>query len=334
MHDLLFSNSYPYSLERVDLDRYARQLGLDMTRFGASMDMHTHAADIDADMELARRLGATGTPMFFLNGTRLSGAQPLDRFTSIASQILTRAGSISPREIAYSEMVASPVAGGEPATPTTTRRADENDTTVYRVPVAGSPVRGSSDALVTIVEFSDFQCPFCQRVEATLDRVRTEYGRDVRIVWKNNPLPFHPNARPAAEAALEARAQQGDAGFWRFHDALYAAQREGIGREALERIAHENGLNASRFSSALDHHVHNATIDADAALAHAISSGGTPTFYINGRVLTGAQPFEAFQRAIDSARTEALRQVAQGTPRSRVYDTLIAQGATSRALQD
>ncbi|MBW2551922.1 MAG: thioredoxin domain-containing protein, partial [Deltaproteobacteria bacterium] len=89
---------------------------------------------------------------------------------------------------------------------------------VYKVPLKGNePQKGPDDALVTIVEVSDFECPFCGRVEPTIKQVVDKYGKDVRVVWLNNPLPFHKNAKPAATAALEAQAQKGDKGFWAMH---------------------------------------------------------------------------------------------------------------------
>ena len=97
-------------------------------------------------------------------------------------------------------------------------RPDKDDLTVHRIEVGRSPVRGKATAPVTIVEFADFQCPFCGRVAPTIAEVVKIYGDKVRLVWKNNPLAFHPRAEPAAEFAMDARAQKGDAGFWAAHD--------------------------------------------------------------------------------------------------------------------
>ena len=88
-------------------------------------------------------------------------------------------------------------------------------------------MRGKATAPVTIVEFADFQCPFCGRVEPTLSRSLAHYGDKVRLVWKHNPLPFHPRAEPAAELAIEARAQKGDKGFWAAHDLLFRKECQG-----------------------------------------------------------------------------------------------------------
>src|ERR1019366_9263687 len=140
----------------------------------------------------------------------------------------------------------------------------EDDTkTVFKTPVGSSPDRGSATALVTIVEFADFQCPFCARVEATLESLRHKYGDKIRIVWKNEPLPFHPNAEPAAEAALEVRAERGDAGFWSMHDKLFAAQRD-LSPDVLAKLAGEVGANPGRVRVAVKTHSRKNEIGADA----------------------------------------------------------------------
>ena len=107
----------------------------------------------------------------------------------------------------------------------------------YKIPVNDAqPSKGPKDALVTIVEFSEFQCPFCARVLPTTKEVVDTYGDKVRIVWRNNPLPFHPNAGPAAAVAMEANAQGGGEKFWAVHDVLFANQKA-LGREQLEDYA-------------------------------------------------------------------------------------------------
>jgi protein-disulfide isomerase len=102
------------------------------------------------------------------------------------------------------------------------RAARRDDKTVWKVPVdAKDPIRGPADALVTIVEWSDFQCPFCKRVEATMKQIKDSYASDVRVVWKDNPLPFHNRAKPAATLARMAFDLKGEKGFWVAHDGLY-----------------------------------------------------------------------------------------------------------------
>jgi len=152
-----------------------------------------------------------------------------------------------------------------------------------RIPVGTSPVLGPNNALVTIVEFSDFQCPFCSRVEDTVRQIRQRYGNDVRIVWKNAPLPFHDRATPAAEAAMAANAQ---GKFWEMHDVLYQNQRA-LADADLERYAQQIGLDMTRFRADMQAHRHTAAIDADKALAQRVNAQGTPNFFINGTNLVG-----------------------------------------------
>ncbi|NOY90351.1 MAG: thioredoxin domain-containing protein [Deltaproteobacteria bacterium] len=197
----------------------------------------------------------------------------------------------------------------------------------FRVPVGAQPSRGPADALVTIVEFSDFQCPFCARVVPTLEAVRERYGDDVRIVWRNTPLPFHPNARPAAVAALEAYEQAGNQGFWALHDALFANQRE-LENANLESLFVQQGLNLNKLRRAVERGTHDAVIDADLALGARVGVLGTPIFFINGRPLRGSQPLETFVTAIDAALLEARGEIQRGTPRAAVYEALTRDGLT------
>ncbi len=190
------------------------------------------------------------------------------------------------------------------------------------VPVDGSPSEGPADALVTIVVFADYQCPFCSRVQPTLAQIRETYGDDVRIVYKNNPLPFHQNAMPAAELAFEARAQRGDAGFFEAHELLYDRQQN-LSRSDLERIARDLHLDARRTRRALDDHTHRAAIQTEMDLATRVGATGTPNFFINGVQVRGAQPYEEFARVIDQQRIGATLLVASGVPRAQVYDTLM-----------
>ncbi len=165
----------------------------------------------------------------------------------------------------------------------------------------GAPSLGSASAPVTIALFSDFQCPFCARLKPTLEAVLAENPGRVRVVWRNYPLPFHADARLAAEAALEAQAQGGDGMFWQMHEKLFENPRA-LDRASLERYARELGLDGARFARALDTHVHGPAIDADIAAADATGlSMGTPTCFVNGRAVQGAQPLSVFRDAVARA---------------------------------
>ncbi len=151
---------------------------------------------------MAKKLGIDGTPAFLVNGELVSGAQPIGVFAKVVDAELAKASALGATGVAVDKIYATLAETNVKAEMEDAKKhqADEEkpDTNVYKVPVGKSPVRGAKDAPVTIIEFSDFQCPYCRAVEDTLKQVRAKYGKDVRLVWKNDPLPFHPRAEPAA----------------------------------------------------------------------------------------------------------------------------------------
>ncbi|MEI8255425.1 MAG: thioredoxin domain-containing protein, partial [Deltaproteobacteria bacterium] len=181
-------------------------------------------------------------------------------------------------------------------------RAPQRDSAL--IPVGDSPRRGPDDALVTVVEFADFECPYCGRVEPTLRALAAQYGADIRFVWKDSPLPSHHRAPLAAEAAREAYAQRGSEGFFAMHDLLFANQRL-IELDDLVSYAEQLGLDVPRFRSALEQHVHADAVSADVALARVLHVTGTPAFAINGTWITGARPRREFVAAIDAVLARA-----------------------------
>ncbi|HXK11742.1 MAG TPA: thioredoxin domain-containing protein [Vicinamibacteria bacterium] len=167
----------------------------------------------------------------------------------------------------------------------------------YRVPVevGSAPVRGNPKAPVTVVEFSDFQCPFCGRARPTVARVRETYGDRLRWVFRHFPLDFHAQAQKAGEAAACA----GDQGkFWEMHDLLWANNAK-LQVADLKAHAATLGLDAAAFDQCLDSGRDAALVASDVAAGQGYGVSGTPAFFVNGRLLTGAQPFDAFAQVID-----------------------------------
>lgn len=160
---------------------------------------------------------------------------------------------------------------------------------------AADPVRGVASAPVTIIEFSDYQCPFCGRVNPTLEQVRKAYGDKVKIIFKDFPLPNHPQAPKAAEAA-HCAGEQGK--YWELHDHMFANQRA-LNVPDLKQYAATLGLDAAKFNQCLDSGKHAGLVAAGTAQGERMGVNSTPTLYINGRPLIGAQPFEAFKQIID-----------------------------------
>jgi len=164
-----------------------------------------------------------------------------------------------------------------------------------KVADAGFASHGPANAPIVLVEFSDFQCPFCQRAEPTVEQVLKTYGDKIRFVYRHFPLPNHPNARPAAEAAVCAE-QQGR--FWQYHKELFANSSR-LSNDDLKSHATRAGLDAGKFADCVDGHKTKARVDADIDEAEGAGVSGTPAFFINGRPLDGAQPFSAFKQIID-----------------------------------
>lgn len=176
--------------------------------------------------------------------------------------------------------------------------------------IKGKPFRGRADAPVTIVEFSDFQCPYCSRANQTVDQVLEKHKNDVKLVFMNFPLSFHPWAVPAAIAAQCAFVESPEA-FWALHDAYFRDQKALTAENLMEKTKGYlagSGLDMKRWSSCVDdsaseaHKTAAATIDADLALGQKHGVDGTPGFFINGVPLSGAQPITAFERLIEAAK--------------------------------
>ena len=179
-----------------------------------------------------------------------------------------------------------------------------------RVP-AGAPARGSDEAPVTIVEFSDFQCPYCVRAQPTLKRVRESYGEKVRFVFVDFPLDIHPQAKKAHEAAACAH-EQGK--FWPMYDRLFTS--EGKFQVAdLKGYAGETGLDAATFATCLDSGRHADASERGVQEGARNGVSGTPAFFINGRMVVGAQPFEAFAQVIDDELSRVASASASSGPK-------------------
>lgn len=195
-----------------------------------------------------------------------------------------------------------------------------------RVPIDGLPVVGRRDALVTIVEFTDYQCPYCARAEDRVAALRAEYGDDVRVALASHPLPMHDRARPAALAALAA-AEQGK--LAEMHARLFADPKA-LDDEGLARAAADIGLDVARWDAARRGPSVAAALDRAEALGTTLGVKGTPTFFVNGRRIIGAQPIETFKSIVGEELAKARAMVASGTKREDVYAKVLeAASATA-----
>ena len=241
------------------------------------------------DAEVARRM----TPVtdgqvaaFYAQNQAQMQGRPLDQMGPAIRQYLEE----QQRSTAFQAMVAELRKGG-PAVNVVL------DAPRYTVNVAADdPVLGTANAPVTLVEFSDFQCPFCARVMPTLKKVKDTYGDKVRIVWKDFPLTsIHPQAFKAAEAGQCAR-EQGK--FWELHDRMFANQQQ-LQPEALKEHAAAIGLDLAKFNACFDASKYGERVQQQMSAGNQLGVQSTPSIFINGRLVSGAQPYEVFTAIID-----------------------------------
>lgn len=300
-NDLIFANQS--AIGRDNLIAYAKQLGLDESKFVADMDSEATTKIVEADLAAGATAGVRGTPHFFLNGTRFSGAQPIAAFQAALDKEIAFADELVKKGVAveqiYEEAVKSePTAAPAPA-------PQEEALQVVAMPsIEGAPVKGAADAPVVIVQYSEFQCPFCSRVEPTLAQLLKDYDGKIKIAFKHLPLPFHNNAQGAAEATMAANAQ---GKFWEMHELLFKNQDK-LDRANLDAFAKQIGLDMAKFAKDMDSKAFEAVVKANAEEAGKAGISGTPSFIINGKLLVGAQPIDSFKKAIDAALAESAKK--------------------------
>lgn len=338
LHNKLFANQR--ALGDSDLERYAREVGVDITRWQADRQDVALRRQVLNEQRAAVALGLGGTPGFLINGRKLSGAQPFAGFEKIIEAELDataklRASGVAPEAI-HERRVRANLASkadvywnslvlGRPAP----RQKRTFSDVVWKVELSGhEPTLGPKHALVTLVIFTEFQCPFCSRFAPTVEAIAKKYPEDVRIVFKHNPLPFHKRALPAAYAAIAAK-KQGK--FWELAQELFRGQRD-LSDEALERYARKVGIKIRPWKKAMKSKRTAAVVKKDQARARLIRARGTPNTYVNGRQARGALKLEAMSELIDEELAKARKLVQSGTKPRNVYAVTIAKGQLHEVL--
>ena len=258
---------------------YAKFLHLDVASFSRDLDEHRFRAKVQGDFAEGIALGVHATPTVMINGRMFNGAQSAD--------VLKEAIRVSLAEAPASNAVQTATAVSLPPVDMTALMLDPTAT------------RGPANAPVTIVEFTDFQCPFCRRASEPVAQLLEQSGTSVHYVFRNFPLDFHDRAELAAEAAMAARAQ---GKFWEMHDLLFAHQKD-LGRQTFIDLAEQLHLDVARFTSDLDSGKYKAEIAADRALGVEADVNGTPAFFINGRRIDGALSLPELEQAVALANS-------------------------------
>lgn len=191
----------------------------------------------------------------------------------------------------------------------------------FFVELGDAPVRGSSSAPVTIVAFSDFECPYCEKGHTIIKQVEREYGERVRIAYKAYPLDFHSHAMIAA---LAARSAQEQGKFWQFHDLLFS--QRGLDMPQLDAYARQAGLDIDRLHADIEALTWGPSVSRDMRQARRLGVTGTPAYFVNGRFLSGAKPIEVMRSIIDQEIELAGQWQAQGVAPGKLYEHAIAKG--------
>ena len=267
MHHLLYVNRRKVKLP--DLLEYAGQLKLDVNRFQERLQSGYYKTTVDGDLALAVSMHVDATPTFFINNQKLVGTQSAER--------LKQAIALALRD---------PDATFDPQAQTALA--------VKNLDLTHSPLRGSKDAPVTIIEFSDMQCPFCAAVVPALRQLLGQSPDQVRWVFKNFPLDFHADS-PLAHRAVLAAGEQGK--FWEMHDLVFADQHA-MKRYDLLQKARTLGLDMPRFQADLDSPRLAQLVEADKQEGIQLNVSGTPTFFSNGQEYSGAMTVAQFQAII------------------------------------
>lgn len=270
----------PGSPQPSDLKAIAQKVGLDGTKFDECLKSGRHQKFLQDEKKEGSGKGVDGTPTFFVNDKVVAGAYPYEHFVQVIEGILDPTKAVAPS------------APPPPAPPAVVHFDD----------LEGRPSLGPKNAPVTLVEFSDFQCPFCKRVTPALEEIMKNYSGKVRRVWRHYPLSFHQDADRMAQAS-ECAHEQGK--FWEYHDQLFETQTGPHDNAALIGLADKVGLNKKKFESCLTGGKYKEAVQKETAKGEQSGVRGTPAVFVNGKLVSGAKPYEEFEKIVKAELAKA-----------------------------
>jgi len=314
-HDLVFSGR---GIDPATIEAYTEELGLDTERIERELETLVHGPALRRDLRTAKRLRLESTPVFFINGRMLSGARPRRIFEHYIEQELELAAHLREQGVAADALYDYTTQWGYTGIVYEDEPTKLDPDSVYPVPIGDAPTRGPADAPITIVAFSDFQCPFCARGHEVMEALRARYGEQIRFVFKHFPLPGHPLGALASRASFAA-AEVGQ--FWAFHDALFAHGGR-YSPEQLVDIALGLGVPRDRLEQVMTTEVNDEQINADIELGMGLQITGTPAYFINGRPIVGVHPEMDFRLLIAEELVRVEQARSEGVPAAKVYEHL------------
>jgi len=310
MYSLLFSKQKEWTKDpdfTKWLENEAKTLNLDIERYNADKSSKKTEELIASGIKYASGLGATGTPAMFINGRFIGGALPIAPIKTVIDEELARANDLSSKTgLKGNDLYNEIIKEGKPAvirnnrSVNDTKREDPNK--IYDVVLSGNePVMGDPNGKVTIVEFSDFQCPHCKRASKTLEEVLPQYKTGVKFVFKHFPLFSHDKAKPAALFTIATKKLYGDAKFFELANLLFDRQQEWKTNpnEKFEQYANQLKLDWSKIDSEIKTGAPESVLKADLDAAAKLGLRSVPLFFINGKKVSGAKPKEFIKATID-----------------------------------
>jgi len=304
------------------LGQYAKDMGLDFEKFKEDFGSEAHIERVQADLNLGVDLGVRGTPTLFINGVRAVGVQPLQELQRYVAHQKVFVQQLRDAGVQHDDLYWRMVALNYTPPPKPEAWEEDSDApeppTALYVPVLDSPFKGNPDALITIVQFSEFQCPFCARIIPVFDQLMEKYDGKIRIVYKHFPLDFHKDAMPAAKASIAAQ----EAGkFWEYHDLLFANQGA-LRTDDLVKYGASVGLKSDVIQKALDNDQYGLRVEAEMKLGASLGVQGTPTSFVNGIPVYGAQT-SGWEELIDAQLELAKPLADKGLKGEELYKAIV-----------
>ena len=306
MYDIIFKNKTQWK-KATDVNEWliskAEELGLDIKRYKRDLKNKTLETYINSDIEAASRMGIRGTPGTLVNGRFISGAMPLGTFKKVIDEAIEKATPLAEKGLKgdglYRELTKDGldkiVKGGKD-------RKKKNPFKKYDIELTGTePWTGNEQAPVTVIEFTEHQCPFCKRGAETIRKVVKDYDGKVKLVLKHLPLSFHKQALPAAYFTAAVKRAYGNKKFFEASDMLFANQKEWKKDhiKAFEKYAKDLGLDWNKVKKAMDDPETKTAVNLDMSEAAKHNIKSVPAFFINGKLISGAKKEEYFKAVID-----------------------------------
>ena len=304
-HDKMMSGD-PLKRDKGALKQLAQELGLDAQKFQTCLDSGKYVSQVDRDIARGGKAGVQGTPSYLINGRLSVGANPLEAIKPLIDWYLKPEGAYP---------------GQKPPTPSQQgpgQQAPAQDPNLIHTfdPqwLNSGPSQGPEKAPITVVEFFDYNCPFCQKGSATVDELVKRHEGKMRVIPKNFPLPMHPNALKTAEALMCAD-KQGK--YWQYRQEVFGEYWSKNAPDDLKAIAKKTGLKEKDFDACMDSDATKDLIAKDQQVGVVQGVQGTPGFFVNGKFINGAMPIESFEAIVQAALSAPAKKDGKDAPPSK-----------------